>query len=373
MRCMLAGILIQDPDIMILDEPTNFLDLLGVIWLENYLKQMRQSSGTTLVLVSHDRAFVNAVCEEIIILRDQSLTYFKGNLTAYETHFESQKLYWGRMKEAQEKQIAHMEATVRETTKIGKKTGDDNKLRMAKSRQKKLDDRMGVQVSATGGRFKLNRDLPGYHETMRADIEVPKDEKGISVHLPSAPELRFPGPLISLENITYRYKRSSPVVLDHVDLVIHLGDRVGIMGLNGSGKSTLLQLLTGQIAESKNGKITRHPRLRLGYYAQNSVGDLQNEGRANPALTALSYILRDVDGQRTESEIRGLLGSLGLPGRLASDVPVFRLSGGQLVSLKKGKLHLILAHMVVTGSIGPSQSPLESTSFARSGRNHNPS
>jgi ATPase subunit of ABC transporter with duplicated ATPase domains len=243
------------------------------------------------------------------------------------------------MKEAQERQIAHMEATIRETTKIGKKTGDDNKLRMAKSRQKKVDDRMGIQVSASGGRFKLNRDLVGYHETRRAEIEVPKDEKGVSIQLPSAPDLRFPGPLMSLENITFRYHRTKPVVLDNVELVIHLGDRVGLMGLNGSGKSTLVQLLTGGIAVSTMGKVTRHPRLKIGYYAQNSVGDLQKEGRANPNLTALAYMLREVDGQHTEGEIRGMLASLGLPGRVASDVPVFRLSGGQLVALPTKRCH----------------------------------
>lgn len=333
MRCRLAGILIQDPDIMILDEPTNFLDLLGVIWLENYLKLMRQSSGTTLVLVSHDRSFINAVCEEIIILRDQALTYFKGNLAAYEEHFEFQKIYWGRMKEAQEKQIAHMEATIRETTKAGKKTGDDNKLRMAKSRQKKIDDRMGIQVSATGGRFKLNRDLAGYHLKARAEIEVPKDERGTAIQLPHAPDLRFPGPLISLENITSQYKRAKSVVLDDIGLTIHLGDRVGILGLNGCGKSTLLQLLTGEYTEPTKGKVSRHPRLKIGYYAQNSVGELQKQGRAEPSLTALGYVLRDASGQITEGEARALLSSVGLSGRVASDVPVFRLSGGQLVRI----------------------------------------
>uniref|UniRef100_A0A093UVT7 GTP 3',8-cyclase n=1 Tax=Talaromyces marneffei PM1 TaxID=1077442 RepID=A0A093UVT7_TALMA len=351
MRCMLAGILIQDPDIMILDEPTNFLDLLGVIWLENYLKQMQQSSGTTLVLVSHDRSFINAVCEEIIILRDQALTYFKGNLAAYEEHFEFQKLYWGRMKEAQEKQIAHMEATVRETTKVGKKTGDDNKLRMAKSRQKKLDERMGIQVSATGGRFKLNRDLTGFHLKARAEIEVPKEERGVAIQLPDAPDLRFPGPLISLENITFRYKRTKPVVLDDIGLTIHLGDRVGIMGLNGCGKSTLLKLLTGEFTKSTKGKVTRHPRLRIGYYAQNSVGELQKEGRLDPALTALAYILRDANGQLTEGETRGLLSSLGLSGRVASDVPVFRLSGGQLVRLALAKILWNHPHLLVLDEI----------------------
>ncbi|KAH8698631.1 putative ABC ATPase [Talaromyces proteolyticus] len=351
MRCMLAGILIQNPDIMILDEPTNFLDLLGVIWLENYLKQMRETSDTTLVLVSHDRAFINAICEELVILRDQTLSYFKGNLAAYEENFEYQKLYWGRMREAQEKQIAHMEATIRETTKMGKKTGDENKLRMAKSRQKKIDDRMGVQVSANGGRFKLNRDMVGWHENSRAEIEVPKDEKGASMFIPNAPDLRFPGPLISLENITFRYKRTAPVVLSDINLTIHLGDRVGIMGLNGSGKSTLLQLLTGEMEKAGVGKVTRHPRLKIGYYAQNSVGGLQKEGRANQEQTALSTIMREADGQLNEGDARALLGALGLPGRIASDVPVFRLSGGQLVRLAMAKVLWNPPHLLVLDEI----------------------
>lgn len=122
MRCMLASVLIQNPDVMILDEPTNFLDLLGVVWLQNYLQQLRDSSETTVVLVSHEKDFINEVCEEIMILRDQKLTYFRGNLSAYEKDFEEQKLYWGRMKEAQERQAAHMEATIRENIKVGKKT-----------------------------------------------------------------------------------------------------------------------------------------------------------------------------------------------------------------------------------------------------------
>lgn len=336
MRCMLASVLVQNPDIMILDEPTNFLDLLGVVWLENYLQQMHESSPTTMVLVSHDRDFVNAVCEEIIILRDQKLSYFKGNLEAYEKDFEEQKLYWGRMKEAQERQIAHMEATIRDTMKVGKKTNDDNKLRMAKSRQKKVDDRMGLQVSANGGRFKLNRDLVGWHLSSRAEIEVPTDEKGVWITIPDATELRFPGPLISSEGVVFRYKPDETPVLNGVDIVMHMGDRVGVMGLNGCGKSTLVRLLTGNMVPSK-GKISNHSRLKLGYYAQHSIEDLQTEGQADPDLTALSLILKEADGQLDEGEVRGLLAALGLQGRIVSDVPMSRLSGGQLVSLR-GKM-----------------------------------
>ncbi|KAL4994562.1 P-loop containing nucleoside triphosphate hydrolase protein [Aspergillus recurvatus] len=350
MRCMLASVLIQNPDIMILDEPTNFLDLLGVIWLQEYLKQLRDSSQTTIVLVSHDRDFVNAVCEEVIILRDQKLTYFRGNLSAYEQDFEEQKLYWGRMKEAQERQIAHMEATVREGIKVGKKTNDDNMLRMAKSRQKKLENRMGVQVNVRGGRFKLNRDLAGWHSSAREEIEVPQDEKGVSIALPDPPELRFPGPLISLEGITFKYKTSISPVLKGIDLVMHLGDRVGIMGLNGCGKSTLIRLVAG-ITMPTQGKVSSHSRLRMGYYAQHSIEELQTLGQEEPSLTALGLMTKDVSGSLTEGQLRGLLSSLGLQGRIVSEVPILRLSGGQLVRLALARIIWNTPHLLVLDEI----------------------
>ncbi|KAJ5712035.1 hypothetical protein N7488_006191 [Penicillium malachiteum] len=336
-RCMLAAVLIQKPDIMILDEPTNFLDLLGVVWLENYIQQLRDTSPTTILLVSHDRDFVNAVCEEIVILKDQKLKYFRGNLAAYEQDFEEQKLYLGRMKEAQERQIAHMEASIRENMKIGKKTNDENKLRQAKSRQKKVDDRMGLQVSANGGRFKLNRDLVGYHLSSRAEIEVPTDEKGATMTLPDATELRFPGPLVSLEGISFRYKKNDRVILDDINLVVHMGDRIGIMGLNGSGKTTLIRVLTGQLVPSK-GKVTTHSRLKLGYYGQHSVEELQERGRGEPGLTALSLLMTEAGDSLNEGAVRGLLSSMGLQGRIASDVPVGKLSGGQLVRLALARI-----------------------------------
>ncbi|KAL6237753.1 hypothetical protein BDW75DRAFT_60583 [Aspergillus navahoensis] len=350
MRCMLASVLIQNPDIMILDEPTNFLDLLGVIWLQEYLKQLRDSSKTTIVLVSHDRDFVNAVCEEIVILRDQKLTYFRGNLSAYEQDFEERRLYWGRMKEAQERQIAHMEATVREGIKVGKQTNDDNKLRMAKSRQKKLDNRMGVQVNARGGRFKLNRDLAGWHSSAREEIEVPQDEKGILIALPDPPELRFPGPLISLEGITFKYKTGGSPVLKGINLVMHLRDRVGIMGLNGCGKSTLIRLVAG-ITVPTQGRVSLHSRFKMGYYAQHSIEELQILGQEEPNLTALGLMTKDVNGSLTEGQLRGLLSSLGLQGRIVSDIPILQLSGGQLVRLALARIIWNTPHLLVLDEI----------------------
>jgi len=345
MRTNLASVLLQPTDILILDEPTNFLDLLGIIWLQRFLLQLRETGPNppTVVLVSHDRDFINTVCQELIILRDHELTYFRGDLNAYDASIRDTKLYLGRMKDAQEKQKTHIKQTIQQNIKQGKAAGDDNKLRQAKSRQKKLDNRMGMEKSASGGRFKLNRDLEGYHLTARAEIEVPVDEKGVSILLPPAPDLRFPGPLVSLEKVTFKYptlKKSQPpppIVLQDVDLTIHMGDRVGVVGLNGCGKSTLIKLLTDTTKPTK-GTVTRHPRLRMGYYSQHAVEDLQSLGRSDPELTALSLLTKDVEAELDEGEIRGLLGSLGLPGRTASDVPLTKLSGGQLVRLALARL-----------------------------------
>lgn len=202
---------------------------------------------------------------------------------------------------------------------------------------------MGMTRSATGGRFKLNRDLAGYHFSARAEIDIPADERGVSILLPDAPDLRFPGPLVSLEKVSYRYaaakKTSTPAsfVLQDIDLTIHMGDRIGVVGLNGCGKSTLIKLITDTTKPSK-GIANRHPRLRMGYYSQHAVEELQALGHAEVELTALALLTRDVEGELQEGELRGLLGSLGLPGRTASDVPLVKLSGGQLVRLALARL-----------------------------------
>ena len=129
MRCMLASVLLQNADIMILDEPTNLLDVLGILWLEKYPIQLQSSSPKTTVVVSHDRDFIDHVCQEVMTLKDKTLTYFDGILTAYEDDMKSRRLNLMRMKEAQDKQTAHMEKTIAAKIKAGKRHGDDNKLR----------------------------------------------------------------------------------------------------------------------------------------------------------------------------------------------------------------------------------------------------
>ena len=353
MRMALATALLQETDILILDEPTNFLDLLGILWLQRYLQSLEDSpDAPTLILVSHDRDFIS-MATDLLIIKDKALTYFHGDLPTYEDSQSERKIYLTKMKDAQDKQKAHIQETISRNMKQGKKKDDDNKLRQAKSRQKKLDDRWGLQVSAKGGRFKLNRDLPGYHYTSRDEIEVPQDERAITITLPDPPDLRFPGPLISLEGAAFRYpgtsKTAKPVLQD-INLSVHMGDRVGVVGLNGAGKSTLIALLV-DTAKPTRGTITTHPRLRLGYYSQHAVESLQRLAAAEPELTALSLLTREVAGELAEGEMRGLLGSLGLPGRIASDIPVGKLSGGQLVRCELARILWRRPHCLVLDEV----------------------
>ncbi|KAL7628112.1 hypothetical protein AAE478_002309 [Parahypoxylon ruwenzoriense] len=369
MRTALAAALLQDTDILILDEPTNFLDLLGIIWLQRHLTALAESADPpTLILVSHDRDFISLCTDLLLIGGDKDLAYFHGDLPTYESARAEKKLHLSKMKEAQDRQKDHIQQTIQRNLREGRSRDDQNRIRQAKSRQKKLDERWGLEVSAKGGRFKLNRDLPGYHYANREDIEVPPDEKPVSFALPEPPELRFPGALLSLEKVAFRYPHPHPhphprgdakektkalpppLVLQDVNLSINMGDRIGILGLNGSGKSTLVRLLVEE-AKPTAGVLTKHPQLRLGYYSQHAVETLQRAGQRDPGLTALSLMMREAAGGSDpgadEGEIRALLGSLGLPGRLASEVPVRRLSGGQLVRLEMARVLRRRPHCLV--------------------------
>jgi len=119
-----------------------------------------------------------------------------------------------------------------------------------------------------------------------------------------------------------------------------MGDRIAIVGMNGAGKSTLVRLLTGEATPGVGrGTVSMHPRLKMGYYSQHAVERLRGEAgvaaeKGEHPLTALGVLAGDTAGAMSEAEMRGLLGSFGLSGKAASDVPVGRLSGGQLVSVK---------------------------------------
>ncbi|KAI0426790.1 ABC transporter [Xylaria sp. FL1042] len=353
MRTALAAALLQETDILILDEPTNFLDLLGILWLQRYLTTLGESADApTLIVVSHDRDFIS-LCTDLLILKAKSITYFHGDLPTYEEAQGEKKVHLTKLKEAQDRQKEHIQQTIQKNMREGKAKDDQNKIRQAKSRQKKLDDRWGIETNARGGRFKLNRDLVGFHLTSRAELEVPQDERPVSIVLPEPVDLRFPGALISLDKTSFRYPRDPktkavpPLVLRDVTLSVHMGDRIGIVGLNGGGKSTLIKLLVGETKPSM-GTLTLHPRVKIGYYSQHAVEKLQEMGISEPDLTALALLSKEMAAtEQEEGRVRSLLASLGLPGRLASDVPIRKLSGGQLVRLEMARMLWASPHCLI--------------------------
>jgi ATP-binding cassette subfamily F protein 3 len=340
-RCDLACALTQYADVLLLDEPTNFLDLPSIIWLQEYIRNLK---GSTVLVTTHDRDFGDTVAEELIVLRNQALEKFRGNLSVYERERWKKARWLTKMKDAQDKQKKHMEKSIVGNVKAAKEKGDDKKLKQAVSRRKKLDERMGMQVGLKGGRFKLNRDLAGYHLSNRAEIEVPDFDPPAQLSFPrQPPDLRFPGSLVHLDKVSFTYpgKGRTPVLTD-IDLTIHPGARVGLAGLNGSGKTTLVSLIIGSgdsegLAPS-SGTITRHARARIGRFSQQSVEDISAIASSNPQLTALRHLMEFAGSDVQEKDARRLLGGLGLHGHTVSDAPLMLLSGGQKVRVALAKL-----------------------------------
>ncbi|KAJ4517866.1 hypothetical protein HRR75_003085 [Exophiala dermatitidis] len=356
-RCDLACALVQRMDVLMLDEPTNFLDLPAIIWLERYIKT--SLATTTVVVVTHDRNFADAVAQELILVRlapAKTLEVFKSNLTEYEREKRRQIRNMTKMSEAQDRKTKHMEDTINKNVKAAKRTGDDKKLKQAASRRKKLEERTGLEVGQHGGRFKLSRDLVGYHLTARAAIEIPEFDPPVTITLPNQPSpLRHAGPLFSFEKVSFTYPKSGTWTLKDVDLVMHPGERVGLAGSNGSGKSTLVKLLmafaSGGEPRPTRGSITVHSKARFACYSQHAVEELEEIGRQYPSKTALSHLMQ-LDGWTGDEQVaRGLLAKLGLRGNSVTDVPLAALSGGQRVRLALAEAVFESPHLLVLDEV----------------------
>ena len=249
-----------------------------------------------------------------------------------------------------------MEDTISSNVRAAKRTGDDKKLKQAASRQKKLEERTGLEVSKTGGRFKLSRDRAGFQLSKRAEIEIPEIDPPASITFPGSPSpLRFPAPIVSFEKVTFRYAKAKDAILKDVDLVIHPGERVGIAGMNGSGKSTLIKLMmgmdAGKVLVPTKGSVTLHPKARIEYYSQHAIEELEKVGNNDPQRTALSHLLEVAGGLLTDQEARAILSELGLRGKAASDVRLSSLSGGQRVRLALAQVLWSAPHLLVLDEV----------------------
>ena len=290
-RLQLAAALVNSPDLLILDEPTNHLDIVMSEWLENYLREFR---GGVLV-ISHDRAFLDNVVEEILEMEGGTLHRFKGNYSRYLEQKEIQVLTQTRAYEAQQEYIARQEAYIRRF-KAGIKS------KMARGRQSQLD--------------RLER------------IDAPVQEEEFQLRLPHAAECAEK--VIILEHLDVGYPQH--LLLQDVDLTLRRGEKVAIIGPNGCGKSTLLKTILQELPPLK-GEARIGNRVKIGYFSQSYERLDENQTIMENFLTEYGL---------TDEQTRRLLGSMMFHGEDVFKV-IGTLSGGQ-------KARLVLLKLVLDGA-----------------------
>ena len=290
MRLNLARALMCRSDLLLLDEPTNHLDLDAVIWLEQWL---RNYPGA-LMMISHDRDFLDAVVNRIAHVEHQRLNLYSGNYSDFERMRAERLAQQQANYEKQQKTIAHMQQF------IDRFKAKATKARQAQSRVKALE-RMALIAPA--------------------HVDSP-------FHFEFAEPERLPNMLMRIDRASAGYGETR--VLQAIDLTLLPGERIGLLGLNGAGKSTLIKLIAGEI-EPMEGKIERARDLRIGYFAQHQLEQLDRE--ASPLLH-----LQRIDGRASEKELRSYLGGFNFQGDRVLE-PVGPFSGGE-------KARLVLALLI---------------------------
>ena len=291
MRISLSKLLLRRPDILLLDEPTNHLDLESVQWLERFLS----SYDGTVLLVSHDRSFMDACVTHVAALENRMLVTYTGNYSGY-LHQREENLEQLRAKRAaQERDISHMETFI-------------ERFRYKPTKAKQVQERV-AKVE------KIREEL----------VVLPEQSHHMHFRFPEPP--RTGDTVISLEGVAKSYEDN--FVYDNVDLKLYRGDHVALVGPNGAGKSTLMKLIAGKLAPDA-GKISLGQNVTEAYYAQHQLEEL------NPANTVLAE-LDTVAAGWTTSEERRLLGAFLFHG---DDVEkrVNVLSGGERARLALAKM-----------------------------------
>ncbi|KAJ2713629.1 hypothetical protein H4R19_002151 [Coemansia spiralis] len=337
MRVALAKVMFVEPDLLLLDECTNHLDLAAIAWLQEYLIAL---DGVTIVCVSHDRDFLNAVSQEIIRLKDRQLSYHPGNYDEYEQTEDELRRKKERQYAALERRREHVKKSIDNFMKQARSSNDSKALSQVASRKKKLDRMAGLDKLENGKRFKVSY-WAGWHDTVRVELKLDRAEKEVDFAIPQPENLRNYGPLVSLSGISHTY--SQRTVLDNIHLSIMMGDHIALLGLNGCGKSTLINIINGSLAPTAGG-VDRQLRLRIGHYTQHFVDEL-----STVTTSGVARLLEDNPGVK-ESEIRKWLGSFELSGPLATR-PICTLSGGQRARMAMAIMLYSNPHMLLLDEV----------------------
>ena len=298
MRVALAALLFSAPDLLLLDEPSNHLDLEAVLWLEDFLK----SYPATILLVSHERDFLNNVVDHILHLTGGKLTLYPGGYDAFERLRAERQAQIASARAKQQAQREHLQEY------IAKNSARASTAKQAQSRQKAL--------------AKLQ------------PIAELIDDPSLSFDFPSPEELR--PPLITLDMASVGY--SDEPVLSRLNLRIDPDERMALLGRNGNGKTTLARLLAAQLTPMDGG-MTASGKMRVGYFTQYQVEELDRGD------TPFEHMTRLMKGA-TPGAVRGQLGRFGFSGQKAT-TEVGKLSGGERARLALALITRDAPHLLI--------------------------
>ena len=282
-RLNLAKTLMQPSDLLLLDEPTNHLDLDAIIWLSNWIKSFKGA----MLLISHDREFLDECVNFIAHIHNETIELYKGNYSQFEVRKAAKLAEIESNYSKQQKEISHMQDFVKRFK------AKATKARQAQSRIKALERMELIAPAHIDSPFKF---------------KIPETSK-------------ISNPLITLENAHLGYETS---IISNVKISLRPGDRIGLLGVNGAGKSTFVKSLKGELPLLEGNKF-EGKNLKVGYFSQHQVDDL------NLDQSPIDHLVK-VDEEATESEIRSFLGGFNFTGDKTKDT-IKNFSGGEKARL----------------------------------------
>ena len=294
MRLNLAQALMCPSDLLLLDEPTNHLDLDAIIWLEDWLKRY----PGTLIIISHDRDFLDEIVNVVVHIDDRKLKRYGGNYSSFERQRAAQMVLAASAIEKQNRQRAHLESF------INRFKAQATKARQAQSRIKALSKMEELAPLRAAAEFSFE-----FREPLAA-----------------------PNPLLVLDGVDAGYRLrdehgdqvGTKTIVNHIDFTLTIGQRIGLLGVNGAGKSTLIKTVAGELTPL-TGEATIGKGLSIGYFAQHQVEMLRHDESPLWHLAKIAPTVR-------EQELRNFLGSFNFPGEMVTS-PIKPFSGGEKARL----------------------------------------
>jgi ATP-binding cassette subfamily F protein 3 len=294
MRLNLAQALMCPSDLLLLDEPTNHLDLDAIIWLEDWLKRY----AGTLLIISHDRDFLDEVVNVIVHIDERKLKRYSGNYSSFERQRAAQMILAQGAIEKQNRQRAHLESFV------NRFKAQASKARQAQSRMKALEKMAELAPLRAAAEFSFE-----FREPLNA-----------------------PNPLLVMEDVDAGYRLNDEhgdrigekIIVNKINFSLQIGQRIGLLGVNGAGKSTLIKTIAGDI-DPVTGTFTTGKGLTIGYFAQHQVEMLRHDESPLWHLAKIAPTVR-------EQELRNFLGSFNFPGQMVTS-SIAPFSGGEKARL----------------------------------------